>query len=334
VEQTAETEHCPADADPYEKVTVAIRLLGPFAISLDGKTAGPWPRPSGRRLCELLMLRPDHRLVKEAVREMLFPNLPREASAHALSKALSMARQALRALGDVGPWLLRTGRDHIYVPADARLEIDLVRHQGALRRALAMEPGTARDAALSAALLEEGLLLDDEPYSDWALEARNELELLRQRARLELARDRTNGHGWTDMDAIVDAWEMCLAHDLASEEVGISLMRAYAWRGERQLVVSTYRRCRKGLEKLGLEPSSTMEKSFLSALNDPGEPTTSWPPKVFERTATRASLRGLGDGEREEAERCPMRRAPALTSALCTFQSARTPWDWPAVEAN
>jgi DNA-binding SARP family transcriptional activator len=81
---------------------------------------------------------------------------------------------------------------------------------------------------------------------------------------LELARDRTKGHGWTHIDAIADAWEMCWAHDVASEEASMALMRACAFRGERQLVVRTYRRCRKGLQELGINPSSAMEKAFLS----------------------------------------------------------------------
>jgi DNA-binding SARP family transcriptional activator len=303
MERAAKDRRKSAPEVPVHNATVTVTLLGQFTISFEGRSAGPWPRPSARRLCELLMLRPDHRLVREIVREMLFPNLPGRASARALSKAVSLARQAVRPLGSGGPQLVQTGRDHIYVPPETVMEIDLVRHHDALCCALAMKPGEARDTGLSAALLENGVLLADEPYCDWALEARDALELLRQRARLELARGRSRGYGSTHLDAVVDAWEMCLTHDVASEEAGISLMKAYAFRGQRQLVVRTYRRCHKGLEELGLKPSSAMEKAFLNAINDVVEPETPWPQKVFEWAGIqRAPLTRPGGAEMDEAD--------------------------------
>ena len=85
--------------------------------------------------------------------------------------------------------------------------------------------------ALSMALAEDGVLLEDEPYADWALRPREALELLRQRARLELARDRTRGQGRSGPEAVIEAWEACLAHDPASEEAASSLMRVYVRSG-------------------------------------------------------------------------------------------------------
>ena len=86
-----------------EGVRVVVTLLGPFTIGLGGKWAGPWPRPPAKRLCELLMLRPRHRIFRDVARELLFANLAPEASANALRKAVSMARQALLPLAPVGP---------------------------------------------------------------------------------------------------------------------------------------------------------------------------------------------------------------------------------------
>ena len=56
-----------------------------------------------------------------------------------------------------------------------------------------MPPGDGRDAALVKALCEEGVLLEDEAYSDWALRPRQSLDLARQQVRLALARDRSPG---------------------------------------------------------------------------------------------------------------------------------------------
>ncbi len=307
MERPPEIGHFQRTAGPPDQARVTVTLLGSFTIGHDGRSAGPWSRPPAKRLCELLMLAPDHRLRREALQEMLFSKLAPRASANALSRAVSLARQAVQPLGAVGPRLLRADRDHISVPADIPLEIDLERHQAALRYALAMRPGVARDGALLAALLDDGVVLADEPYSDWALEPRDALELLRQRARLELARDRTKGYGQSHLDAVIEAWEICLRHDPASEESAMALMRAYASRGERQLVVRTYRRSRVGLEELGLEPSAIMEHLYQSATDGVARPSAVCYMSFPRGRATRRSP----DALRRERRRRP---APAFMS--------------------
>ena len=175
---------------------VRVTLLGRFAITRGERSAGPWYRPSAKRLCELVMLSPDRRIGRENARELLFAHLAPPASANALSTALSLARDGLSPLGDLASELLRTDRAHIWAHEDIPLDIDLKTHEEALRSALSLEPGERpRDAALSMALVEDGVLLEDEPYADWALRPREALELVRQRARLELARDRARGRG-------------------------------------------------------------------------------------------------------------------------------------------
>ena len=271
---------CDVAATP-EGVRVVVTLLGPFTIGLGQKWAGPWPRPPAKRLCELLMLRPRHRLFRDVARELLFANLTPEASANALRKAVSMARQALLPLAPGWPCLLRADREHICVPGHIALEIDLVAHEAALHSALAMEPGDVRDVALCAALLQDGVLLEDEPYSDWALEPRVALERLRQRARMELARNRTQGYGRSRLEGVIDAWENCLAHDPASEEAAVTLMRAYAGLGQRQLVARTYHRCRRGLEEVGLKASVATERAYHDAMTDAAEFTAPWSYEIF-----------------------------------------------------
>ena len=146
-----------------------VTLLGPFTVKLGERSAGPWCRPPAKRLCELVMVSPGLRVGREVARDLLFAELRPAASANAMSKALSLAREALSALGEAVPERLRADRAHIWFSAEAPLEVDLVAHEEALRSALAMEPGSLRDAALSMALAEDGVLLEDEPYADWAL---------------------------------------------------------------------------------------------------------------------------------------------------------------------
>ena len=240
---------------------VRVTLLGPFRIKLDERSAGPWYRPAAKRLCELVMLAPSHRLGRGEVRDLLFPKLAPARSANALSRALSLAREALAPLGQVAAGLLRADRANIWFGDEVLLDIDAEAHEGALRSALRMQPGAARDAAFSTALQQDGVLLDNEPYVEWALAPRQALELLRQRARLELARDRSRGYGRSQPEAVIDAWENCFAHDAASEEAAHALMRVYSATGQRQLASSTFERCRAALEGIGLAISPALQEA-------------------------------------------------------------------------
>ena len=97
--------------------------------------------PPAKRLCELVMVSPGLRVGREVARELLFADLGPAASANALSRALSLAREALSALGEEVAGRLRADRANIWFSADGPLDIDLVAHEEALRSALAMEPG-------------------------------------------------------------------------------------------------------------------------------------------------------------------------------------------------
>ncbi|HXR23424.1 MAG TPA: AAA family ATPase, partial [Acidimicrobiales bacterium] len=248
-----------------------MTLLGPFTIRRGERGTGTWYRPPAKRLCELVLVSPGLRVGREVARELLFADLAPGASANALSRALSLAREALSTLGDEVPGWLRADRAHIWFSAEVPLEIDLVAHQEALRSALAMEPGGPRDVALSTALAETGMLLGDEPYADWALRPREALGLARQKARLELAGDRTRGQGRSGPEAVIEAWEAVVAHDPTSEEAASALMRVYAAQGRRQLVASTYERCRSALAALGLRVSPALGQAQV-AVEPPPRP--------------------------------------------------------------
>ena len=254
------------DKQDQEVGTVLVTLLGPFAITLGARQAGPWYRASAKRLCELLLLSPGLALGREVARETLFPNLAPARSANALSRAITHTRDALLALGEHGSRFIRADRARIWVTPEIPVEIDSLVHEAALRSALMLASGAERDEALSTALLKGSALLEDAPYAEWALRPREALELLRQRARLELAQDRARGLGLSRPQAVVEAWEACLAHDPTSEEAASALMRLYAAQGRRQLARTTYERCRSALEGLGLRASPALEEALRATI--------------------------------------------------------------------
>jgi len=264
---TDDARHAPAGQ------AVRVRLLGPFAVSWDGRSASPWPRPSARRLCELVLVSPGRRVSRELACEELFPGLEPRAAARALSKALSMARSALAELGEPAASLLAADLSHIW--ASGAADVDADAHRQELRDALAMDPGDERDGRLARVLAEDGELLADEPYADWALGPRERLDALRQEARLALARDRAKGAGRPGPDDVIAAWQSCLEHDPACEEAAGALVRAYFATGRPELAARAYERCRAALLELGLRISPSLQKVYAAAapVPAPAQPT-------------------------------------------------------------
>ena len=246
-----------------EKEQVRVRLLGPFSVTSGGREAGPWPRPTARRLCQLVLVSPGRRISRDLACEELFPGLDPRAATRSVSKALSMARAALAPLGPAAGALLAADLTHIWASPDA--EVDAEETERDLRAALALEPGRDRDARLTAALAGQGELLAGEPYADWALRPRERLESLRQEARLALARDRARGAGQARPEAVLAAWEACFEHDPASEEAAGALARAYFTVGHRDLAARAYERCRVALAELGVGISPWLEEVYATA---------------------------------------------------------------------
>src|SRR5690349_13423981 len=108
---------------------VKVRLLGPFSVASGGRVAGPWPRPSARRLCQFVLVSPGRRVSRDLVCEELFGGLDPHAAARAVSKALSMARSTLAGLGETAASLLEADLSHIWASPAAEAEVDAEAHE-------------------------------------------------------------------------------------------------------------------------------------------------------------------------------------------------------------
>jgi len=242
-----------------------VRLLGRFVVAAGDRSTATWPRPSARRLCQLVLISPGRRLSRDAACEALFPSLRSEAATNALWKALSMARSALGQLGPPAAGLLCADHSHIWAAADVALEVDLDAHEQALQAGLRTPPGQERDRALADALSTGGVPLQDEREAEWATRVRDRLEDLRQEARLELARDRSRGVGRSRPEEVLSAWQACLEADPTCEEGASALMQLYTAQGRRPQAVVVYERCVVALARLGLKASPALEEVRASA---------------------------------------------------------------------
>src|SRR5436190_22309032 len=76
---------------------LAIHLLGPFRVSVSGKTVddSQWARPQGKLLLKLLALEPKHQLHRQQIMDAIWPELDATSAAANLHKIIHMTRRAL-----------------------------------------------------------------------------------------------------------------------------------------------------------------------------------------------------------------------------------------------
>ena len=201
--------------------------------------------------------------------------------------------------------------DLTHIWASPAAEVDADAHEQALRAALSMDPGQDRDDRLAAALADEGELLADEPYADWALRPRERLEALRQEARLALARDRAKEPG----DPGRRRWWP--PGSPASSTIPPPRRRPAPWSGptsrtgDRELAVRAYERCRAALDELGLRISPWLEEVYATA--------------AFEAAPTRspAPVRG---GRRARVAREELRTVTVLSAEVAAPAGLARSW--------
>jgi DNA-binding SARP family transcriptional activator len=235
---------------------VRIQLLGGFGVELpDGRQAGPWQRPIARRLVQLLAIAPSRRAGREQIAEALFANLAPARAANAVSKAATMARSAL------APYdVIEADREGVWLSDRWSIEVDVDALRDLLEAALAMPSGKPREHHLRAALSDRRQLLDDELYSDWTVEARERLAVLRIRATAALAAEADTAEAWSDL----------VACDPTNEWACVQLMRAYVADGRRDRAVRTFHRTTAALaHELDVDPSAAFMAEAGELLAEP-----------------------------------------------------------------
>jgi DNA-binding SARP family transcriptional activator len=219
----------PTEGRP-ERVT--IRLLGGFEVSVNG-TVTPergWRRRPAAALVKILALAPGHRLHREHVIDMLWPDEPPADAAPKLHKAAHYAR---RAAGCHDAVVLRN--DIVQLFPTAELSVDALMFDELSRRAInSRDPDIARSAIHH----YPGELLPDDRYEEWAGERR---ELLRLR-HLNLLR-------------LTGQWLLVSELDPSDEEAHLELMRDHLANGDPGAALQHYKRLERVLDRdLGVTP--------------------------------------------------------------------------------
>ena len=188
---------------------VDIRLLGGFEVRVDGVRVpdDAWGRQAPAALVKVLALAPGHRLRREQVIDLLWPDLLVERAAPRLHKAAHYARSALGAES-----LVLAGESVALFP-DAEVVVDTDLVDAAVAAAREGDLGRATEAVEA----YRGELLPDDVYEAWTEEPRERLRL-----------------GHVELLHLLGRWEQAVAVDPLDEVAHLQLVQERVARGDRR----------------------------------------------------------------------------------------------------
>jgi DNA-binding SARP family transcriptional activator len=295
-----------------------IRLFGPLAVEEAGRTLGPrdlgGTRP--KQVLEILLAARGHRVPVDRLADLLWAqDLPQNA-AGSIQTFVSVLRRHLTSDSDRARELVVTEAEAYRFATDL-IELDLDRFDELNDRSAREPTHLARRSLEQALALVRGEVLEDEPYSTWALELRRTYQGRVLGAHLEAA---DAALAELDHVAALAHTEAAAALDRFSERAHRTAMLALYALGRQYEALQTYRRFRARLdEELGLEPTSET-RALEAAILRQEDLRTLLPRPIRGRSATAAepSVRLLGrTSELDELERAARR---ALDGSFALIQ--------------
>ena len=246
-------------------LALRLHLLGGFRAERGGHVipASAWlRRGAARTLVKLLAATPEHRLHREQILDLLWPEVDVDSALNRFGKALHAARRALEpelpARTDSS--YLRLVDDVLTLNTDVTW-IDVDHFEALAAEAISTKEPIHFKAALAA---YPGELLPEDRYEDWANGCREALAILQIRVLL----------AWADVLEQRGAYHQAaerlrpvLEQDPLREELHRGLMRLYAASGSRPQALQQYQACRDVLRaELDAEPEPETEALYQTIL--------------------------------------------------------------------
>lgn len=230
---------------------LAIQVLGGFRVTVDSVEvpAEAWSRRNAAAIVKILALAPGHRVHREHVMDLLWPDSDPKQAANNLYQTLHVARRALEQAHPQAGDVLRLHDQIVHFRSDTRILVDAVEFEQA-----ALEAAAQRDVRRYriAAGLYHGDLLPDDPYESWTGERRESLrrERLALLQEMALLQDEAG-----DAVGALSTWRRVVAADPLNEPAHRALMRLYVFAGQRQQAIRQFEELRETLAReLEVEP--------------------------------------------------------------------------------
>jgi DNA-binding SARP family transcriptional activator/Flp pilus assembly protein TadD len=246
--------------------SIKICLFGEFRVLREGIPIGRggWDRQKTRSLLKLLLTRPGRVFSRDEILDALWPETPPEAAERSLRVTVSLLRRTLEPdleRGSESRYIRRSRPGYLFDP-DANCEVDCWEFEERQARGQeAQESGRIEEAIeqyQGALDLVRGEFLAEDPYEEWAMEARGEwlerrLSILASLSECLALRGRYS-----------EAVEICnkaMALDEFREDLHRRLMLYHYCAGEQALALRAFRRyARKLREQMGAAPSPELAR--------------------------------------------------------------------------
>jgi predicted ATPase/DNA-binding SARP family transcriptional activator/DNA-binding CsgD family transcriptional regulator len=237
---------------------VRLRLLGGFSVSVGSRTieGSAWRLRKAASLIKLLALSPGHRMHREQVMDVLWPDLGSRAAANNLRHVLHVARRRFDPDPNTAARYLTLQGDQLALCPGEQLWVDMEAFEEAAAAARRSQDPAAYRTAIE---LYAGDLLPEDRYEEWAEARREEVRRLHLALLVELASlyEERGEHG-----PAVEALRRVEAEEPTLEKAHAGLMRLYAISERRGEAMAQYGRLCEVLsgKKLGVEPSSATRR--------------------------------------------------------------------------
>jgi predicted ATPase/DNA-binding SARP family transcriptional activator len=250
---------------------VRIRLLGGFEVTVAGRpvAADAWRLRKAKTLVKLLALARGHRLHREALVAVLWPERDGASAANNLHQALYVAR---RVVGGASAGLFCLRDDIVLLSEGAMPWLDTEAFEAARQRA--RRTRDPKDYRVAAALYP-GDLLPEDRFEDWAEAPRESLRERHLGLLIEYAEVLARRGEHTQ---VVDIAGAATAADPFHEGAHRMLMTALAASGRRYEALAAFDRLREALaEEYAADPEPATRRLYRELLSA-GAPRPEAPP--------------------------------------------------------
>ena len=241
--------------------SLKIHLFGEFLVFRGGVPigSGEWGRQKTRSLLKLLLTRPGRVFSRDEIVEALWPDTSPEAAERSLRVTVSLLRRTLEPdleRGSDSHYILRRRPGYAF-DRDVGCEVDAWEFEERRVKAEAAWKAERFDRAIEeyqeALDLVRGEFLAEDPYEEWAMEARRVFQERRLSVFSRLSECLALRGRYSEA---VGVCNLALALDAFSEDLHRRLMLYHYCAGEQALALQEYRRFARTLkEELSIAPS-------------------------------------------------------------------------------
>jgi DNA-binding SARP family transcriptional activator len=246
-----------------------IYCLGDFRVERDraALSDSAWKSKRAKTLLKMLLARDDHKLLRDQVMDVLWPEADPEKQRVAYNVMLHRMRKTLEPDGgpEPGSDVFCIQNEHDVLALDSTrvwTDVSEFRKRFGLATRLKRAKDTTRalEAYESTLALYQGDFLPDDAYDDWAVDAREQLRAHYHKALddageiAELLEDRSKAAHFYDLR---------FSSDPCNEKSCRWLMTWHLANGHRSEAVRTYERCERALSRdMDMEPEEQTKKIY------------------------------------------------------------------------